>query len=65
MVGRAMNRMRTENDPEIEGQTRSIFRRIHEISCGSELTARAMYEIKRSILKRLLRRLNRADFDSQ
>jgi len=65
MLIRAMNKITAENDPEIDGQTRSIFRRIHEMPSGSDLTTRAMYEIKRNILKRLLRRLNQAKFDSQ
>ncbi len=65
MLIRATNKMTTVSDSEIEGQTRSIFRRIREIPSRSELTTRAMYQIKRNILKRLLRRLNQENFDRQ
>ena len=50
--------MITYDETEQE-RTQSIFRRIHELPSNSAATARAMYETKRSILKKLMSRLRK------
>jgi hypothetical protein len=57
MVLRANNNMGT-NDRDQE-QVQSIFRRIYDRPMRGELSARAAYEVKRSILKKLIDRLKK------
>jgi hypothetical protein len=61
MVIRAINKMFTNGTRNHE-RTQSIFRRIHGPPCDREMTARAMYEIKRSILRKLAGRLGKHNF---
>jgi hypothetical protein len=57
MVLRAGKNMGTnERDQE---QIQSIFRRIYDRPVRGELSARATYEIKRSILKKLIGRFKK------
>jgi hypothetical protein len=61
MVIRAINKMFT-NDTGNDERTQSIFGKIHGLPCDGETTARAMYEIKRSILRKLAGRLGKHNF---
>jgi hypothetical protein len=61
MVIRAINKT-IINDARNEQRIQSIFRRIHELPCDGGITARAMYEIKRSILRKLASRLAKRSF---
>jgi hypothetical protein len=61
MVIRAINKMIT-NDTRNDERTQFIFRKIHELPCDGGAKARAMYETKRSILRKLAGRLAKRRF---
>jgi len=61
MVIRAINKMIT-NDTRNDERNQSIFRRIHELQRDGGTTARAMYEIKRRILRKVAGQLGKHSF---
>lgn len=61
MVIRAINKMIT-NETNNDERTQSIFRKIHELPSDGGAKARAMYETKRSILRKLAGRLAKHSF---
>jgi hypothetical protein len=50
------------NDTRNDERTQFIFRKIHELPCDGGAKARAMYETKRSILRKLAGRLAKRSF---
>ena len=58
MLIRAMSKTITKEIREQE-RMQSIFRRIHELPSEDAASARALYETKRSILKKLMDQMRR------
>jgi hypothetical protein len=53
------------NDARNDERTQFIFRKIHELPCDGGAKARAMYETKRSILRKLAGRLAKRSFSGE